>query len=83
MRTDRFGSLDTAHDGHLHIHQDDIEMPAIEQIHGFRTIVGNGDPMRLTFKQTLGQLLIDRIILDQKDTESTGLFRRHPAEIDL
>src|SRR5690606_40226872 len=61
-RTNCLRGLDSAHHGHLHVHQHHIEMSALQRLERFLAVVGEDDDMSGAFEQAL------RNRLDRKST---------------
>ena len=65
VATDLASGFDAAHDRHLKIHEDDIEIALIDHVHAFAPIVGHGDlAVAEALHEHAGDLLIQRLILN-------------------
>ena len=73
-RPDALRGLDAPHHRHLHIHQDQIEMLAGNEIERLLSVIGQIAPMAPFAEQSKRQFLVNRMILDQEDVEGLLQF---------
>ncbi len=65
LLADLGGSLETIHDGHLHVHEDDIELLALQCFDSLATIIGNHDNVPLLFQQRDSKPLVYYIVFSE------------------
>ena len=83
---DRLRRLKPVHDGHLHVHQDDVEMFTLEALDRLLAIGRNADPVAGLFKQMQCQFLIDQVVFDEQHLQATsrpGSLRRMQRGFDI
>ena len=75
--------LHAVHDGHLHIHQDEIERLGLRHFQRFPTIRRRRDVQADRPEQFDRHLPVDFIVLDQQDARASARrnARRNPARI--
>jgi hypothetical protein len=68
LAADGAGGIDAAHDGHLQIHEDDVERHLGDHFDGFLAVVGDLDlGVTETLEEHAGDLLIQRLVFDEED----------------
>ena len=65
-------SREAIHDGHLYVHQYDIEGLAGQRVDGFLTIRGDHHSVSPSLQQAQCQCLVDEVILRQLDVAMMG-----------
>ena len=71
---DGSGRLETVHDGHVHIHQDGIETPVVENAQRLDPVSCRRDLHPHGFEQVMDHFLVDRIVLDQQNVAAGETF---------
>ena len=61
---------EAVHDGHLDIHQDDVEFFLQEQVHRLLAVVGPGHVHHGLFQNARGQLGVDGVVFHQQDPQT-------------
>jgi hypothetical protein len=68
--------FEAVHDGHLDIHQDDVEYLFLQNGERGAAIGGELDGVACPLEQTHREFLIDGIVFDQQDMQGCGWFGR-------
>ena len=70
--------LEAIEDGHLHVHQHQIELAVAEEVDRLLPILGDNHLMAVPAEHAHGEPLIDMVVLGQEDSQrlSVGLRRR-------
>ena len=70
----RRGSFNAVHLGHLHIHQHDVKMCLTERIQCLQPVSGHRYLVPALLQQTRGKFLIDIVVLGQKNVQLSRPF---------
>lgn len=57
------------HDGHLHVHQDDIELLVLYSCESLCSVSDDSDDVVVFLEDLDGELLVDRVVFCQQDLE--------------
>ena len=71
------GRLVAIHFRHLNIHQDNIERVALQHLHGFHSVIGNGKSVSPLTQDLRYQLLVDGMVLGDQHLQAPRRCRRH------
>ena len=63
------GGCSTYHDGHLHVHENDVVAFLLDVLEGFETVVGDCDAVVVLFQNPDGELLVDCVVFCEQDAE--------------
>src|SRR6267142_60367 len=63
------GGIETAEDGHLDIHQDQIESLRAHDVHGYLAVEGEGHGVAHFFEHANAQFLVHSVVFYEKDRE--------------
>ncbi len=72
--------LETVHVRHLHVHEHQVEGIVLQGRDGLGAVADHHDRMPLTAEQSQGQLLVERIVLRQKDVQDARRGSRRRRE---
>ena len=61
--------FNSVHSGHLHVHEDEVETPALQRLQRRGAVVRRDHLVARFLKYALGQRAIDRIVLDQQNVQ--------------
>jgi len=64
--------LESIHNGHLAVHENEIETPAAEGVKGLFSISGDGHRGAEFLEDLFGEALVNEVILDDEDPEAGG-----------
>src|SRR5579863_1275187 len=64
---DHSSGFEAVHDGHLHVHQNNIELEGLESFDCFEAIVSNCDVVTLALQKSYGEALVDETVLGKQN----------------
>ena len=79
MRPNRRRRIQAAHLRHLHVHQDDVDLPRRGRGHRRDTVVDDGDDVAVAPEQPGRQRLIDLIVFGEQDPQRVFSHGSGPA----
>lgn len=64
------------HDGHLHVHQNYIKLPALDRFHGLLAVAHHRHDVVVLFENLDSKPLVDGIVLGKQDLEGASVIRQ-------
>src|ERR1700722_48802 len=75
------GCFESVHLGHLHVHEDKIEVILLQRNESFLAIAGDGYDMLALLKKAAGELLINKVVFREQDFERLAPLNHFPERV--